>query len=40
MLKENKDRRTAVAQMKEVGIIADSLYNRMLKCDMRGIEQI
>lgn len=38
MLNQGKDRRTAVAQMKEVGTIADSLYNRMLKCDMRGIE--
>lgn len=36
--KETKDRRTAVAQMERVGIIAESLYNRMLRCDMRGIE--
>ena len=36
--KEAKDRRTAVAQMKRVEIIAESLYNRMLRCDMRGIE--
>jgi len=36
--KETKDRRTAVAQMKRVDIIAESLYNRMLRCDMRGIE--
>lgn len=36
--KETKDRRTAVAQMRRVEIIAESLYNRMLRCDMRGIE--
>ncbi len=37
-LKETEDRRTAVAQMKRVDMIADSLYNKMLRCDMRGIE--
>jgi hypothetical protein len=36
--KETEDRRTAVAQMKRVEIITDSLYDRMLRCDMRGIE--
>lgn len=36
--KETKDRRTAMAQMRRVDIIAESLYNRMLRCDMRGIE--
>lgn len=35
---ETEERRTAVAQMKRVGIIAESLYNRMLRCDVRGME--
>lgn len=36
--KETEDRRTAIAQMTRIEIIADSLYNRMLRCDTRGIE--
>lgn len=36
--KETKDRITAVVQMRRVDIIAESLYNRMLRCDMRGID--
>lgn len=36
--KETEERRTAVAQMKRVGIIAESLYNRIIRCDVRGIE--
>lgn len=35
---DTKERRTVIAQVKRVEIIADSLYNRMLRCDMRGIE--
>ena len=36
--KETEERRTAIAQMKRVEYIADSLYNKMLRCDVRGIE--
>lgn len=36
--KEGEDRRIAIAQMRRVETIADSLYNRMLRCDMRGID--
>ena len=36
--KENEERRTAIAQMKRVEYIADSLYNKMLRCDVRGLE--
>lgn len=35
---ETKDRRTAIAQMKRVSTIADYLYNKILRCDTRGIE--
>ena len=36
--KETEDRRTAIAKMKRVEYIVDSLYNKMLRCDIRGIE--
>ena len=36
--KETEERRTAIAQMKRVEYIADSLYNKMLRCDVREIE--
>ena len=36
--KETEERKTALAQMKRVEYIADSLYNKMLRCDVRGIE--
>ena len=36
--KETEERRSAVDQMKRVQVIADSFYNKMLRCDTRGIE--
>ena len=36
--KENEERRIAIAQMKRVEYIADSLYNKTLRCDVRGME--
>ena len=36
--KETEERRTTIDQMQRVEYIADSLYNKMLRCDVRGIE--